>query len=89
MALNVGGLPSLFLPEPCDLIERSNEPDGACPPSCVLCGCCAQPAVPSLFGVDIAADLPAHSFPPAVPALVSVDPREILHVPRSSSFHDR
>jgi hypothetical protein len=89
MVLNVGGLPSLFLPEPCGLSDRSNAPDGACPPSCVLCGCCAQPAVPSLFGVQIAADLPARSFPPPVPALVSVDPREILHVPKSSSVQDR
>ena len=85
MSVNFSGIGSLVFPEPCTILEDSQTSDSACPPSCVRCGCCAQPIVASVrlpltFPVPLTA---ATVMGPIAPALG--DAREILHVPKSAA----
>jgi hypothetical protein len=82
LALSASGVPSLVLNEPCTREELAGS-DGTCPPTCVTCGCCAQAVEPSLVTIATAPDaLPADSSA-SRPDLLRIDPRDILHVPKS------
>jgi hypothetical protein len=84
LVANLGGVVSLLVPEPCGPNEGSAAPHSTCPPTCARCGCCGQPVVTALI-VTVGSAVVRIDQPP-VPALriVSVDPREILHVPRAA-----
>jgi hypothetical protein len=85
LALSASGLSSLVVAEPCSAYElggQSGETDRDCPPTCVICGCCAQAVEP---GVAVIASSPDAPVPLAVfllPRYPDTDPRDILHVPR-------
>ena len=85
MSVNFSGIASLVFPEPCTIVEDSDAAESTCPPSCVRCGCCAQPIVAPL-SVLLTFEAPltaAAEMKPAAPALG--DAREILHVPKSAA----
>ena len=82
LALTASGVSSLVINEPCTGYELPGSSDGACPPTCVTCGCCAQAAEPVMVVVagspdTLIADIAA--FPPNLPRR---NPRDILHVPK-------
>jgi hypothetical protein len=82
LTLNASGLTALVVPEPCSVTESASAADGRCPPTCVRCGCCAQPAVPTPFERIVSAEFVTPQAPlAAFNALSSVD-RDILHVPK-------
>jgi hypothetical protein len=82
LTLNASGLTALVVPEPCSATENADLGDSQCPPTCVRCGCCAQPAVPTPFEIVVSAELVT---PQALLAASNVLPsvgRDILHVPK-------
>ena len=70
--------------EPCTDFEltQPGEDDGACPPTCVTCGCCAQAAEPVAIAVSSSPDIPVSNLAPALPRIPRTDPLDILHVPK-------
>jgi hypothetical protein len=82
LSASTAGVSSVLAPEPCGLDEQPAAPDGTCPPTCPTCGCCAQPAVPSVFVVTSSPDLPIRHVAPTPSHPPVTDPREILHVPK-------
>ena len=82
LTFSTSGVSALFVPEPCTAFELPGQEDGACPPTCVRCGCCARAAetvIPPLEGsLEVAiADVQVATF-----RLANPQPRDILHVPR-------
>lgn len=82
LSLSFSGTATLVVPETCDFIEQASETDSSCAPTCVLCGCCAQPVIVSMALLVVSAPAPR-----VVPARHSdagptADSREILHVPK-------
>jgi len=84
MSVTFSGIASLVFPEPCTIVEDAETADSACPPSCVRCGCCAQPIVASL-NVRLTFEAPLTSATVLEPSALALgDAREILHVPKSA-----
>lgn len=84
LAFSASGVSALIVNEPCTGYEQTGGDDGACPPMCVTCGCCAQAAEPVLLIVANALDLPLGAIPFVVPNLPANQARDILHVPKRS-----
>ena len=86
LSLSVSGLSSLMTEEPCTGYELTGqgEDDGACPPTCVTCGCCAQAAEAPMFAVAIAPDTRIRDVSAVVRDIPLAEPRDILHVPKRS-----
>jgi hypothetical protein len=83
LTISASGVSSLVIPEPCTGYEQPGREDGACAPSCVTCGCCAQAAEAVLV---VETNSPRRSVADSVsalPRLVKTEPRAILHVPKS------
>jgi hypothetical protein len=82
LTFSTSGVSALLVPEPCSAFEPPGQEDGACPPTCVRCACCARAAetvIPPLEGsLEITvADVQVATF-----RLANAQPRDILHVPR-------
>lgn len=83
LSLGASGVPSLVVPEPCALDEAAGADEGICPPTCVVCGCCAQAAVPMPVTVVSTYHAPVAAHTQRHPLLPDYDPRKILHVPKA------
>jgi hypothetical protein len=84
LALNTAGMPDVFLPEPCGTAAHGT--DGDCLPTCVLCGCCAQPVIAVRVDVEQSPSMLVPTPSAALAPMVTADPTEVLHVPKSSSL---
>jgi hypothetical protein len=83
LAISASGAASLVVAEPCAGDERpGNGDEGACPPTCATCGCCAQPAEPAVAVVVDSPRLPVALPIPVRRSLPEADPSDIMHVPK-------
>ena len=82
LTFSASGAYALVIGEPCTGYEQSGREDGACPPTCVTCGCCAQAVEPVLLHVTISPDVPIAEIPRPAPRLPIDHTRDILHVPK-------
>ena len=82
LTFSVSGVSSLTVDEPCTGYELPGKDDGACPPTCATCGCCAQAAEPVLIGISIAPHAPVIELVAVLSPSPNTDPRDILHVPK-------
>lgn len=82
LAFTASGATGLILAEPCNGYDLAGDPDGACPPTCVTCGCCAQPADPGAIIVERSGETAVGDIEALLPPLPKTDPRDILHVPK-------
>ncbi len=82
LALTASGATSLVMTEPCSGYELAGEDNGACPPVCVTCGCCAQAAEPVAIAVESSPDCLVTDVGAILPRLPKSDSRDILHVPK-------
>jgi hypothetical protein len=85
LALSASGVSSLIVDEPCTGFELAGqgEDDGACPPTCLTCGCCAQAIEAIVLAVASSPDTPIEERVAVLLDALNADPRDILHVPRS------
>ncbi|HXW07828.1 MAG TPA: hypothetical protein VD833_21540 [Vicinamibacterales bacterium] len=85
LTLSASGVTSLIVDEPCSGFEitAQGDDDGVCPPTCVTCGCCAQAVEPVAFAIASSPDAPIADLVRVLPDVLTADPRDILHVPRS------
>jgi hypothetical protein len=84
LTFSTSGVAALVIPEPCTNAEQSARDDGACPPMCVTCACCAQAAEPAVFVIAQSLGAPVADVMAAIPRLQKTNPRAILHVPKPS-----
>jgi hypothetical protein len=84
LALSASGVSTLIAGEPCTGYELTGqgEDDGACPPTCVTCGCCAQAAETVAVVVSPSPDIPVSDVIALLPRIPRTDPLDILHVPK-------
>jgi hypothetical protein len=82
LALSASGASTLILAEPCGGYDLAGDPDGACPPTCVTCGCCAQPAESVPITVQRSREAPVDDVEQLLPPVLKTDPHDILHVPK-------
>ena len=84
LTLSASGVTMLIAGEPCTGFELTGqgEDDGACPPTCVTCGCCAQAAEPVAVAVSSSPDIPVSDLITVLPRIPRTDPLDILHVPK-------
>jgi hypothetical protein len=82
LTLSASGLSGLVITEPCTGYELPGFDGGACPPTCVTCGCCAQAAEPVMIVVATSPDILIANVAAFLPDLPRTDPRDILHVPK-------
>jgi hypothetical protein len=55
---SASGAFALVIAEPCMGYEQPGQDDGACPPICVTCGCCAQAVEPVAIVISATPDTP-------------------------------
>lgn len=82
LMLSASGVTELSASDPCAAAPRSAGEDGACPPMCVTCGCCAQAV--ELVTLDVSAS-PRNITAIVVaflPQPLRQNPHDILHVPK-------
>jgi hypothetical protein len=82
LSFSASGATGLILAEPCSGYELAGQNDGACPPTCVTCGCCAHPAEPVAIATGNSPDAPLTELIALLPRLPRNDPGDILHVPK-------
>lgn len=84
LTLSASGVSTLIAGEPCTGYELTGQggDDGACPPTCVTCGCCAQAAEPVGVAVSSSPDIPLSGLVIILPRIPRTDPLDILHVPK-------
>jgi hypothetical protein len=82
LTFSASGVSAVVVPEPCTGYEQPGQDDGACPPTCVTCGCCAQAVEPAVLSVTISFDAPPAETAAFVPSLPRTHARDILHVPK-------
>jgi hypothetical protein len=82
LTLTASGVSSLVINEPCTGYELPGRDDGACPPTCVTCGCCAQASEPVMVLVAASPDTLIADIAAFLPDLPRKNPRDILHVPK-------
>ncbi len=82
LALSASGVTVLMANEPCTAYELPAGDDGACPPMCVTCGCCAQGVELVTIAAPATAHLVVATFVAFPPDPSRPDPRDILHVPK-------
>jgi hypothetical protein len=83
LAVSASGVSTIVIGEPCTGFEEQAVDDGACPPTCVTCGCCAQAADTAPPAVTRSVETPVADFTPFLRFLPPTSPRDILHVPKS------
>jgi len=82
LTLSASGVSSLVINEPCTNHESQGRDDGACPPTCVTCGCCAQAAEPVTVVVAMSPEVLVADIVAFLPDIPRTAPRDILHVPK-------
>jgi hypothetical protein len=82
LTFSASGASSLVIYEPCTGYELPGSDDGACPPTCVTCGCCAQAVDTVAVVVVTSPDIPIADLAAFLRDLPRTNPREILHVPK-------
>jgi hypothetical protein len=82
LTLSASGLSSLVVSEPCTGYELPGSDDGACPPTCVTCRCCAQAVEPLIVVLAISPDVRVADVASFLPDLLRTTSRDILHVPK-------
>ena len=82
LTFSAAGVSALVIAEPCTTYEQPGRDDGACPPTCVTCGCCAQAAEPVVIFAASSLALAVADISPLIPRLPKTSPRDILHVPK-------
>jgi hypothetical protein len=82
LTFTASGAYALVIAEPCTGYEQPGQEDGACPPTCVTCGCCAQAAEPAILLVGSSLEAPVTDVSPLIPRVPKANPRDILHVPK-------
>jgi hypothetical protein len=82
LTFTASGVSALIVPEPCTAYEQPGQEDGACPPTCVRCGCCARAAETIVPQTEESLDITVAEFHSTTPSLPKTQPRDILHVPK-------
>jgi hypothetical protein len=82
LTFSASGVYSLVIAEPCTAYEQPGQEDGACPPTCVTCGCCAQAAEPAALLLATSVEAPIAGIAPLVSRIPKTTPHDILHVPK-------
>jgi hypothetical protein len=82
LTLSASGVSALVIDEPCTGYEQPGQEDGACPPTCVTCGCCAQAAEPVILPAASSPEVPIVQVGAFIPAVPLTRARKILHVPK-------
>lgn len=82
LTFTASGAYTLVIAEPCTGYEQPGQEDGACPPTCVTCGCCAQAAEPAIMPLGSSLEAPVTDASPLIPRVPKTNPRDILHVPK-------
>ena len=82
LTFSASGAYALVIAEPCTGYEQPGQDDGACPPTCVTCGCCAQAVDMIVIVVSVTPDVPVANIPDLLPRIPRTTPRDILHVPK-------
>jgi hypothetical protein len=85
LTFSATGVSAFVIGEPCTGYEQSTGDDGACPPTCVTCGCCAQAAEPVVLALAISSVGPVAQIVTPVPAFPKTEPGAVLHVPKAYS----
>jgi hypothetical protein len=83
LAFSASGVSALIVAEPCAGYDQSGREDGECPPTCVTCGCCNQAAEPVILAVTVSLEIPLAQPAALLPRPPKVQPRDILHVPKT------
>lgn len=82
LTISVSGVTALIVPEPCTIYEQPGQEDGACPPTCVRCGCCSRAAETVAMHTEELLDITVAEFQSNTSPLPTTQPRDILHVPK-------
>ena len=82
LTFSASGASALIVPEPCSVYEQPGQEDGACPPSCVRCACCARAAETVSPQAEDSPEITVADFQVATFRLASAQPHDILHVPK-------
>jgi len=82
LTFTASGVSALVVPEPCTAYEQPGQEDGACPPTCVRCGCCARAAETVARAIEDSQDVRLAEFHSDTPSVLKTQPRDILHVPK-------
>ena len=82
LTFSASGAYALVIAEPCTGYEQPGRDDGACPPTCVTCGCCAQAVDMIVVVISVTPDVPVADILDLLPRIPSTTPRDILHVPK-------
>jgi hypothetical protein len=82
LTFSASGAYALVIAEPCTGYEQPGHDDGACPPTCVTCGCCAQAVEPVAVVISVTPDTPIADVSDVLPSFQRATPRDILHVPK-------
>jgi hypothetical protein len=82
LTFSASGVYSVVIAEPCTGYEQPGQEDGACPPTCVTCGCCAQAVEPAVLLIATSLETPVIEIVPLVSRVPKTTPRDILHVPK-------
>lgn len=82
LTFSASGVSALIVPEPCTGYEQPGHEDGACPPTCVRCGCCARAAETVIAQAEGSPEVAIAEIHVATVRLPHAQPRDILHVPK-------
>ena len=82
LTFSTSGVSALIVPEPCTGYEQPAQEDGACPPTCVRCGCCARAAETMVPQIEDSLGTTLAVFQSNTPPLLNTQPRDILHIPK-------
>ena len=82
LTFTTSGVSALIVPEPCTAYEQPGQEDGACPPTCVRCACCARAAETVILQAEDSPEVTVAEILVATFRLASAQPRDILHVPK-------
>lgn len=82
LTFSASGVSALIVPEPCTGYEQPGQEDGACPPTCVRCGCCARAAEMVVAQTEDSLDITLAESRSSTAPLPETQPRDILHVPK-------
>jgi hypothetical protein len=82
LTFSASGVYGLVIAEPCTGYEQPGQDDGACPPTCVTCGCCAQAVEAAVLPLATSLETPITDIAPLVSRIPKTTPHDILHVPK-------
>lgn len=82
LTFSASGVTALIVPEPCTAFEQPGQEDGACPPTCVRCACCARAAETVVPQSEDSLEVTIAESQVSELHLPDAQPRDILHVPK-------